>query len=388
MNINFFGDFCQEGRTKRFSLDDYAHSWGSLSGLLASGDYNIVNLECAPDIRRGREILKVGPHLACSETALWALKKSGFHCLALANNHFADYGPDSVIDSIQLIDSIGFDHVGAGDCLLSARKPLMVSIGEKTVAIVNCCEHEFTLADENKAGCNPLDPISQFEAIRNASRNADYVIVFVHGGSEHYELPTPRMQSSYRYFIDCGADLVVNCHQHLFSGFEYYQDKPIVYGLGNFFFDSLERQDTPWNYGYVLHVSIEDKLTIELFPYKQCNGEPVVELLDDEERRVFDIKISQLNSVIQDPLELRLAYDKWVKDKGPSYLYPLASKTQKGFVSRKWDRAKQIIFNKKAPQNKDLTRAQQLMLYSFTNCESHRDVFLSVLSKQLGREQE
>lgn len=351
--------------------------------LIKTSDYNIVNLECSPDVHRGKQITKVGPHLSCSRDALLALKESGFHCLALANNHFADFGPDSVIDSIRLIDSMGFDHVGAGDNLTNAGKPLIVSLQGKRIAIINCCEHEFTLANEKKAGCNPIDPINQSESIRNASNYADYVFVYVHGGNEHYNLPTPRMLKIYRFFIDCGADLVVNCHQHLFSGYEYYQGKPIVYGLGNFFFDIPERINMPWNYGYVLHVSIIDKLAIELIPYKQCNGEPTISLLNVDEQKVFQKQISDINSLIQSPQELHHAYDKLVSDNALGYLYPLSRQMKQTYLTRKWKHLKHIVTNDKDPLHKGLTEEQQLLLYSYTHCESHRDIFVSILAKLL-----
>lgn len=383
MIINFFGDFSQEGRAKGFSPEDFISSFKGVAHILDSADYNIVNLECAPDIHRGAMIPKVGPHLSCNGTALSALKDCGFNCLALANNHFADFGPDSVKDSISLIDSMEFDHVGAGKDLTDAGNTLMVSIQGKTVAFINCCEHEFTVAATDSAGCNPMDPIKQFETIHTASKAADYVFVYVHGGSEHYNLPTPRMQSTYRFFIDCGADLVVNCHQHLFSGYEYYHDKPIVYGLGNFFFDSPERLNTPWNYGYVLQISILDRLKIDLIPYKQCNGEPVISLLNTAEKEAFESKIDELNKLIQNPAELQKRYDDWVVEKTEGYMYSIFPPVRKGFFARKWARLMRKFFRKEPLSRNGLTETAQKTLYNLVHCESHRDTLLAILAKRI-----
>lgn len=52
----------------------------------------------------------------------------------------------------------------------------------------------------------------------------------MHGGHEHYQLPSLRMQETYRFFIDAGADVVVNHHQHCFSGYEIYNNKYIFMG--------------------------------------------------------------------------------------------------------------------------------------------------------------
>ena len=386
MLINFFGDFSQEGRTKGFSRNDFKSALKGVAHILDSADYNIINLECAPDIHRGDRIPKVGPHLSCNGSVLDALKDCGFNCLALANNHFADFGPDSVKDSINLIESIGFDYVGAGENLADAGKTLYVDIQGKKIAIINCCEHEFTVAEDNKAGCNPLDPIRQFNAIMGASKIADYVFVYVHGGSEHYRLPTPRMQSTYRFFIDCGADLVVNCHQHLYSGYELYNGKPIVYGLGNFFLDIPQRKDSTWNYGYVLQVTISEGLTIKTIPYKQCSGEPVISLLDADETAIFETRIAEINSLIQNPSDLKREYDYWVSGNTDAYMHSLSPQERKGYLSRRWYRLKRKVFKKRPESVRGLSAAQKRVLYSCIHCESHRDALLSILEKQIKEE--
>jgi poly-gamma-glutamate synthesis protein (capsule biosynthesis protein) len=49
------------------------------------------------------------------------------------------------------------------------------------------------------------------------------------------------MVETYRFFIEAGADAVVNHHQHCICGYEVYKGKPIFYGLGNFCFDWAKR---------------------------------------------------------------------------------------------------------------------------------------------------
>ena len=59
------------------------------------------------------------------------------------------------------------------------------------------------------------------------------------------------MMETYRFFIEVGADAVVNHHQHCFSGYEIYKNKPIFYGLGNFSFDGIGSGDR-WSSGYIV----------------------------------------------------------------------------------------------------------------------------------------
>ncbi len=40
-----------------------------------------------------------------------------------------------------------------------------------------------------------------------------------------------------RVFIDAGADVIIGGHTHCLQGFDYYKGKPIIYSLGNFWFN-------------------------------------------------------------------------------------------------------------------------------------------------------
>lgn len=40
------------------------------------------------------------------------------------------------------------------------------------------------------------------------------------------------MKELYRFLVDCGADAVINHHQHCFSGYEIYNEKPIFMDSG------------------------------------------------------------------------------------------------------------------------------------------------------------
>ena len=73
--------------------------------------------------------------------------------------------------------------------------------------------------------------------IQIAKEDNDLVIVIVHGGREHYQLPTPKQRERFRFYADAGADFVVGHHTHCYSGYEIYKGKPIFYSLGNFIFD-------------------------------------------------------------------------------------------------------------------------------------------------------
>lgn len=314
MKILVAGDFCPQHRVSALLEGSrYNDVLGDVRDVVTKADYALVNFECA--ITKGAEqpIEKCGPNLHCTERGIEVLKWAGFNTVTLANNHFYDYGNEGVRNTLVACETYGIDVVGGGNNIMEASKTLYKKINGETLGIINCCEHEFSIATETMGGSNPLNPIQQYYAIQEAKQHADYVLVIVHGGHEHYQLPSPRMQETYRFFVDAGADAVVNHHQHCYSGYEIYQGKLIFYGLGNFCFDNPQNRYSKWNEGYMVMLEMDGKeLKYELIPYVQCNGFGKVEILPGSTNRVFFQNISALNSIISDKDKLESEYIKFL----------------------------------------------------------------------------
>ncbi len=68
-------------------------------------------------------------------------------------------------------------------------------------------------------------------------------IVMPHGGAEYTSKPDQIKTDLYRQMIELGADSVIGDHPHNVQSTEVWQDKLIVYSLGNFMFDQQTRQD-------------------------------------------------------------------------------------------------------------------------------------------------
>ena len=211
------GDFCQ-----RYRIDEaikkrlYGDLFDEVKTIIETADYSIVNFEfpIILDSTNAKPILKCGPNLQGTKEAVDAVKYAGFNCCTLANNHILDQGEQCCLDTKNELEKAGIDTVGVGSNLEDAASILYKEIRGETLAIINCCEHEFSIATDTTIGANPLNHIQQYYRIQEARSKADYVLVIVHGGHEHCQLPSPEMQETYRFFIDSGADAVVNHHQH------------------------------------------------------------------------------------------------------------------------------------------------------------------------------
>lgn len=362
MRILIAGDYVPRNRlASPVEGGDYEVIFAEVKNIVDEADYSIVNFE-SPIVEDGdTPISKCGPNLHCKAKAVDAIKYAGFNCATLANNHIRDFGDSAVSRTMECLMAQGLDYVGVGKNVEEAAKVLYKEIDGKTLAVINCCENEFSIATKEHYGANPLNPVKQYYAIKEAKDNADYVVVIVHGGHEHHQLPSPRMQDTYRFFVDAGADIVVNHHQHCYSGYEIYNGKPIVYGTGNFCMDKDPvRIGQIWNYGYIVMWDTTSPESIQLIPYDQCGEKPTVHLLD---KNSFDEKLSELNAIIANREELEKETERYYEltEKNiHNVLEPIQNRIIAGLQRRHL-----------LPSL--MTRKWLLKVQDYVLCESHRD---------------
>ena len=374
MKILVAGDFVPRHRVAaQIEAGDY-RGLDEVKPIIQTVDYAIVNFESSVVTREAKPIEKTGPNLCCTEKAMECVAETGFKCVTLANNHFRDYGQIGVDDTINACRKYALDYVGGGTNRTEAEQVLYKTINGKTLAIINVCENEWSIATENYGGSAPLNPARNYYAIKEAKSNADFVLVIVHGGIEGFQYPTPRMQETYRFFVDAGADAVINHHQHCFSGYEIYNEKPIFYGLGNFCFDR-SNSNSLWQCGYFVSIGFDEKISSELYPY--CQGtlsNAGVDLLKGQEKEMFLNKLEQINHIISNPALLVQKFKEFstsLKSNKLQEFEPLRNRFVKALQTR--GLLPSFISSK-----------TRLDTYDLINCESHREVILEILNNVTG----
>ena len=171
----------------------------------------------------------------------------GMDLLTLANNHVYDYGNDAFLDMLDAFDEYKLPHIGAGKNIEEAKKPYYFIINGYKIAFVNATRAEKNIltkgAEEDSPGVfRCYDSTNMENLIKEVRKESDYVISIIHFGKEGYhELEDEQIRSSKAY-IDAGADVVVGHHAHTLQGIEFYNNKPIIYNLGDFIFNALEEE--------------------------------------------------------------------------------------------------------------------------------------------------
>lgn len=243
------------------------------------------------------------------------LQEMGVDVAGLANNHVYDYGPEAMEDTLKTLRRAGIDYVGAGWNLAEAMTPVYREIDGKKIAFVAASRAEkYKLtpqATEDAAGILRCYDTELFlEEIRQADETADYVIALVHWGTEYSTKLEEVQRTTGKDYIDAGADIVIGSHTHCLQGMEYYRGKPILYSLGNFWFnnkslDSMLVQVKLSGESGAAEISADD-VEVQIIPAKQENcrtrllsGEDAQELFDELEGLSVGVEIDEAGVLME-----------------------------------------------------------------------------------------
>jgi len=192
---------------------------------LVDAGFNIINVS-------NNHVLEYGPE-TFKETIDY-LKKSGIGVCGLRSKERAYYSEPVIIEKKnKVIGVIGYNWVGVdkfegADDLIAQSRDSIVNYGWQR----NRTSKEYLSSLVHKRNTNVLSDI------QTLSEKVDLVILMTHWGYEFVHTPPFGVTLEAKSFIDAGADCIIGSHPHVIQGFEFYQNKPIFYSLGNFIFDS------------------------------------------------------------------------------------------------------------------------------------------------------
>lgn len=242
---------------------------------LRGADVTFTNLETSvapPGVERTPRAPTAVP---AAPEVLDCLRDMGFNLLSLANNHAADRLAAGMADTRQEVARRGFAFAGTGNNAAEATAAGFLETPAGKVALVAMASGAAQLtpdtwATPDRAGVNflelrkdgTLNPEQQeriLAAVRAAARQAKLVIVYQHshywGDSRGIDGPPGRerkvdrfttpawMERWARQLIDAGAHIYVAHGNPALHGVEIYKGRLILYGLGNYIFQSAQSVD-------------------------------------------------------------------------------------------------------------------------------------------------
>ncbi len=249
-------------------IHEPVEAYGALaSATLASADLRFAQVERVYSERGALQLHSGGEHSRAQPHMAAIFDQLRFDVVSVASNHAMDWGPDALVDSIELLRRKGIATVGAGRNLREAREPAVIERNGVHVAFLAYCSvlHEGYAALPEKAGVAPLRAHTYYQCvdyqagvpprtvtvpyeedleamvadIAAAKKSAHAVIVSLHWGI-HF---IPRMIADYQRTVvkaafAAGADLILGHHAHVPKAIETFGGKACFYSLSNFIMSS------------------------------------------------------------------------------------------------------------------------------------------------------
>jgi len=211
------------------------------------------------------------------------LHDMGVDIVSLANNHAYDYGEEALLDTFEILNEAKVPFVGAGKNMEEAMKPAYFTVSGQTISYVAATQIErlpnpdTREATATSAGVlRTLDPAVFLTAIKEAEKNSDFVVVYVHWGSENTDIVEASQRELATEYIEAGADIIIGDHPHCLQGIEYIKGVPVIYSLGNFWFNS-KTVDT-----CLVKLVIDKDNKIKTFQFIPCIQENCMTHMADE----------------------------------------------------------------------------------------------------------
>jgi poly-gamma-glutamate synthesis protein (capsule biosynthesis protein) len=170
----------------------------------------------------------------------------GTDVIELTGNHFADYGPFAMYETLDIYRANQIPYFGGGQDLQDSLKPALFEVNGNKVAFIGCNKPDvgrFPTATDYQPGAAPCDfPYLQQKIAELKSQG--YVVISTFQWNESYDSrPSPTQEDDFRLMADSGASIVSGSQAHYPQMMEFYNGAFIHYGLGNLFFDQMGDQD-------------------------------------------------------------------------------------------------------------------------------------------------
>ena len=182
-----------------------------------------------------------------------AMKDAGFDMLTLANNHSMDKGYSGLCHTLDTLDAYGLAHAGAWRTPDEREHPLIIDAGGLKIGIAAAT----LFVNRPNEEADSVPPEYRGELIARISANddrylqdvrrcrdagADFIVAFVHWGSEGETSIEPSQREAADRLLEAGADIVIGSHPHVVQRAEYRTVERdggeytglVLYSLGNF----------------------------------------------------------------------------------------------------------------------------------------------------------
>ena len=238
----------QQEAAKTDSGYDFRGSFHYVQPVFAEADLVIGNLEAtlsehAPYMAE-QPAVEGRPHLNAPASYLEALRFAGFDLVVMSNNHNCDAGVRGIWETLDRVEEAGLIHTGT---FRNEREPrfVLVEVNGIRFGLMSYATYfnkkDAHLTNEGvRTLLNPYDPESAArDAAAAREAGAEYLLVYIHWGTEYTNTPNEKQYRIARELADAGFDFIVGSHPHALQPFDSVTSAdgrtvPVIYSMGNF----------------------------------------------------------------------------------------------------------------------------------------------------------
>ena len=257
VDMAFAGDLCltEDG----YVIDHYDALGGDIGSCLSEkimdrlngADISMLNHEY-PVSKRGAALEGKYYTFRASPKREKILQQMGIDIVSLANNHIYDFGTNAFLDTLDALGKAEIPYVGAGADKKEAARPVYFVVGGIKIGFVAANRSEKYIFTPEAGKDSPgvvrmYDTAKMNKIIKKARRQCDYLIAYVHWGTENSKYYEAYQTNIAKEFFSSGADAIIGSHPHVLQGIGYVDGKPVVYSLGDFWFNGETKYTTVVN---------------------------------------------------------------------------------------------------------------------------------------------
>lgn len=293
VNLMFAGDLClaEDG----FVLD-YFDETGVLSDYISplllektnQADIFLINHEYVSSTK-GEPLNGKYYTFRAKPERISILEAMGTDIVSLANNHIYDYGAEAFLDTMDILKTAGIPYVGGGSNYEEAAKPVYFTINGMKIGYVAASRAE-KMRFTPEAGTDSPGIVRMYDLtnikniISGASAQCDYLIAYLHWGTEDSKYFESYQREIAEELFACGADIIIGGHPHVLQGMEYLEGKPVVYSLGDFWFNGETKYTGLLN----LRLDIDGLQQMQFIPCIQTGYKTLYLEQEEEQRKLFE----------------------------------------------------------------------------------------------------
>lgn len=266
---------------------DYNKMFSNVAKYLSRSNLVIANLETPiKEVVRDDDIKQY--QFVAPKEYVKVLNQIGIDMFSTANNHCLDNGKEGIIDTINILDDIGLEHIGTyktktekryivknienkkvvfiantygtnafeNDCYIDNNdkfhicmlqeqelnnkilrkmyksKNIFLKAIKKVFRIFHILQFQKQIYERNEKSY--LNEIENDVKKIKLDENPDYILMMMHDGGQNNNRPIDRTKEHIKYMKKLGINAIITNHEHMIHKAELQKDGIITYSLGNF----------------------------------------------------------------------------------------------------------------------------------------------------------